>query len=87
MTQLVKKESMTSLELLKEINIFREKEEIEIEIQLILTPVQFELIHGALKYLSKNSKIPKEVKKQIDALIKINEEVEIEIIEKLSKGE
>ena len=33
MTQLVKKESMTSLELLKEINIFREKEGKETEMQ------------------------------------------------------
>ena len=33
MTQLTKKESMTSLELLKEINIFREKEGKEIEMQ------------------------------------------------------
>ena len=33
MTQLTKKESMTSLELLKEINIFREKEGKETEMQ------------------------------------------------------
>ncbi len=85
MTQLTKKESMTSLELLKEINIFREKEEIEIEIQLVLTPVQFMLVQGALKYFYKNTKMPKKHKEQINEIIQINEEVEVDIIERLSK--
>ena len=83
--QLTKKESMTSLELLKEINIFREKEEIEIEIQLVLTPVQFMLIQGALKYFYKNTKMPKKHKEQINKMIQISEEVEVDIIERLSK--
>ncbi len=85
MTQLTKKESMTSSELLKEINIFREKEEIEIEIELVLTPVQFMLIQGALKYFYKNTKMPKKHKEQINEIIQINEEVEVDIIERLSK--
>ena len=85
MKQLTKKESMTSLELLKEINIFREKEEIEIEIQLVLTPVQFMLVQGALKYFYKNTKMPKKHKEQINEIIQINEEVEVDIIERLSK--
>ena len=61
------------------------KEEIEIEIQLILTPVQFTLVQGALKYFYKNTKMPKKYKEQINEIIQINEEVEVDIIERLSK--
>ena len=60
-------------------------QENELKIELVLTPVQFTLIQGALKYFYKNTKMPKKYKKQIKEIIQINEEVEVDIIERLSK--
>ena len=60
-------------------------QENELKIELVLTPVQFMLIQGALKYFYKNTKMPKKHKEQINKMIQISEEVEVDIIERLSK--
>ena len=60
-------------------------QENELKIELVLTPVQFMLVQGALKYFYKNTKMPKKYKEQINEIIQINEEVEVDIIERLSK--
>ena len=60
-------------------------QENELKIELVLTPVQFMLVQGALKYFYKNTKMPKKNKEQINEIIQINEEVEVDIFERLSK--
>ena len=46
---------------------------------------ELELMEEKLKYFYKNTKMPKKYKKQINEIIQINEKVEVDIIERLSK--